>query len=316
MKPKKYVVVTGSNGLVGYNLSKVLLDRGYSVFGTFFKSNKNTIILNDHKLFSCNKVDLRCSKSVNNFLKDKKVDCVFHTAARLPTSSTDEDKLFFEHNSRATEILLKACVKYGIQRFIMSSTISVYGGDVMLDYPLNERYLPIPVSAYAHSKLLAEEHCNQFSRKSSLNVCTLRYSGIYGITRESGVVYNFTRNALANNDLLIKKDKIKDIISVEDVVDANISAYLLLDEIGSTIFNIGSGDPISVSELAKHIIRRTNSDSKIMFESSKEVSSSRYYDISKARKILEFNPNSTKKAINKFIINFQQNKRNISEKNS
>jgi len=121
-------------------------------------------------------------------------------------------------------------------------------------------------SIYALSKKDQEEMCLLFGRTYGLPVVALRYFNIYG-TRQSlsnpytGVAAIFASRLMNGNPPLIFEDgrQLRDFVSVRDVVQANLLAMERSAADGMAL-NIGSGEPISISEVAAELSRTMDRD--------------------------------------------------------
>src|SRR5438067_4462079 len=121
-------------------------------------------------------------------------------------------------------------------------------------------------SIYALSKKDQEEMCLLFGRTYALPVVALRYFNIYG-TRQAlsnpytGVAAIFASRMMNSNPPLVFEDggQLRDFVSVQDVVNANLLAMESSQADGMAL-NIGSGDPISIREVAAELARAMDSD--------------------------------------------------------
>lgn len=123
----------------------------------------------------------------------------------------------------------------------------------------------------------------------------LRYFNVYGPGQSdayAGVITIFIKKALKNEDINIYGDgeQVRDFIFVDDVAEANILA-MKYDNKSFEVFNIGSGTPIKIKELAELIIKLTNSSSKIVYlpEREGDIVFSQV-DNSKTKKVLGWSP--------------------------
>lgn len=135
-------------------------------------------------------------------------------------------------------------------------TICPQCGDTLTPIPSDE-HKPLQCSSiYALSKKDQEEMCLLYGRTYGLPVVALRYFNIYG-TRQAlsnpytGVAAIFASRLLNGNRPLVFEDgrQMRDFVSVRDVVQANLLAMDCAEANGQAI-NIGSGTPVSISEVA------------------------------------------------------------------
>jgi len=299
LKTKK-VLVTGANGFIGSHLCEILLKKRYIVIGLVYGDKKNIEHLKKNKNFQMVRGNITNFLQIFRILKREKPQAVFHTAALLPSNKKNENPLlFFEVNTKGTLHLLEACHRSNVKDIVFSSSMSIYGRDIQ-HLPVDERHPANPADFYGLSKLQAEEIGKLYAQKYNLNIIILRYAGVYGPKREEGVVATFVKNAFKNKTLEILSDTSWDIIHVEDVVRANIKALEKVGKLKSEIINIGSGKETHIKNLAKKIIKITGSKSKIKIK--KTLPRFRFFfDIRKAKKLLDFKPLSLQKRLSQYI---------------
>jgi dTDP-L-rhamnose 4-epimerase len=153
-------------------------------------------------------------------------------------------------------------------------------------------------SIYALSKKNQEEMCLLFGRTYGLPVVALRYFNIYG-TRQAlsnpytGVAANFASRIMNGNPPLIFEDgrQLRDFVSVEDVVQANLLAMECPQADGMAL-NIGSGVPISIREVAAELARAMDSEIAAELTQKYRAGDVRhcFADIAAARKLLGYRP--------------------------
>jgi UDP-glucose 4-epimerase len=292
---KKIILITGHKGFIGKYLFSELKNKGYDVFG-----------------LSEEECDISNRESVDNFFRDKKIDIVFHTAAFVPNSQDlkENDKLF-SVNVLGTFNLLQASLKNNVKRFVYSSSASVYSRKSNKN-PVKEQNA-LPENIYGLTKLLGENLCEFFRDKYDLNTASLRCSSVYGFSqRPNSVLPIFINNAVLNKEIKIlgKGKRTQDFIYVKDVVRANIKAGFSKSE---GIFNIGSGKETSLADLAAMIILVFDKDKDLIKkEDLKQIDNSRFFmDISRAKKILKFDPSYSLKSGLEDYKKFYEGRNNI-----
>jgi nucleoside-diphosphate-sugar epimerase len=229
----------------------------------------------------------------------KDVDVVFHEAALASVTQSVKDPIRTNDiNVGGTLNLLKASFDLGVKRFIFASSAAIYGGTYS---PLKkEDAIPHPRSPYGVSKLAAENYARVFHETYGLETVCLRYFNVYGPRQKfdiqcayGGALTIFTNRLLRNMSPIINGDgkQTRDFIYIQDVVEANMLA-LRSDKAAGEVFNIGTGENISlnrVTELLKDLLKR--SDVKNVYAPSRSTDIRHgYADISKATKILNYNP--------------------------
>jgi nucleoside-diphosphate-sugar epimerase len=198
--------------------------------------------------------------------------------------------------------MLKACVDYGIKRFVYSSSSSVYG-DVETT-PTPESHKLNPMSPYALQKLIGEQYCKLYSELHGLETACLRYFNVYGDNMSLEGAYKlvipiFVGQRMNGEPMTIRGDgeQRRDFTYVGDVVDANIKCMDYPLELNGDVFNIGNGDNRSVNDIANMIDGdRINVDPVI---EPKETLA----DNSKAKRVLEWKPTMK---IEDWVINYKE----------
>ena len=153
-------LVTGGAGFIGSNLVDRLVDDGHEV-----------IVIDDRstgKLENINEKARWCNQDISHmtdFSMFEGVDVVFHLAALARVQPSIEDPVkYHDVNVTGTVNMLDACRRYGVKRFVFSSSSSVYGDVEEKDLPTSELSKINPISPYALHKLIGEQYCKLFSK--------------------------------------------------------------------------------------------------------------------------------------------------------
>jgi UDP-glucose 4-epimerase len=161
-----------------------------------------------------------------------------------------------------------------------------------LYFPVDEKHPKLPCTDYGLSKWMGEEYCRQYYSAYGISSTILRYSYVYGPGLPPyRVISRFIRNALENQPLLLNdggKD-ITDYIFVRDVVLANILAVTHVKS-HCNDFNIGSGTPTSIEELARTIIRVIGKGTKEKVSGGIRPVKKFVFNIAKAQKLMNYQP--------------------------
>ncbi len=217
------------------------------------------------------------------------VDYVFHCAARAGIRGSINDPLLVhEVNASGTLMVLEGSLRAGVKKVIQCSSSSVYGNTRRL--PVREDDPTHPISPYGVSKLCAENYCEVYRDIHGLDTTMLRYFTVYGPRmRPDLAIAIFTGKALAGMDINIFGDgnKSRDFTYIDDIVDATAGAMSR----GSGIYNIGSGNAITINDLARMIVEFTGSRSRIKHHDKAPGDIEHTLaDISRAKKDLEYSP--------------------------
>ena len=234
--------------------------------------------------------DVRNPEVVNRAVAG--IDVVFHEAALVSVEESIERPVE-SHSINVTGTLnvLEAARDHDA-RVVVASSAAIYGDPETV--PVAESAPLDPQSPYGVDKLAADKYTRLYNDLYGLETVALRYFNVYGPGQSgdyAGVIDVFTERARSGDPLPIHGDgeQTRDFVHVADVVEANRRAATT-DAVGQA-FNVGTGESVSVQEVATLIRRFTDSESPIVHESPREgdVEHSRA-DLTRAREILEYEP--------------------------
>ena len=288
------IFVTGGAGFIGSFLTEHLLQNGHNV--TVYDSLVNSSEDNAKRLqklnanFICGDIsDLdNLSKSISGH------DVCIHLAAQIDVLESIKNPLNNNTiNISGTRNVLDSCVKNNVS-VIAASTAALYEES---KEPLSETSSIKPKSPYGESKLAMEQILYDYSKIHHINSLSLRIFNVFGKGQNikyAGVITKFLENIRNDKNLTIFGDgnATRDFVSVNDVVDAIVLAIKRIEGKRGEIINVGSGNSIKISELAKMMISISGKDSsRIEYkpENNDEIINSKS-NISLARKMLEFSP--------------------------
>ena len=290
-KKKQKIFITGAGGFLGSHLCEAFLEQGFEVCGTVLHGWERVAHLSGHARFKTVSLDLTDAEATARAVAECGPDGVVHAAAFNPQSPVESPFPFLEGNVRATVSALNATQKAGVKKFVYISSMSVYGKG-QLTLPVSEEHPVRPGDFYSATKHMGEEWCKLYRELFGIHTTVLRCAGIYGPRRDYGAVSNFILNARAGGHLELERNIGWDLVYVKDVATAVVQSFEARDRPSGNMFNIGSGVETNVEELARLVIRETDSNSTVRFgaEYTSKPPSHFYFDISKARRLLGFNP--------------------------
>ncbi len=301
------ILVTGGAGFIGSHIADELIAGKHSVRIADDLSTGN--LLNIEGLE--NKIEFfQGDISKKEFVEKamEGVDCVFHEAAL--TSVAESFKFpakTWDINIKGTKLLLNTAEKLKVKRFIFASSAAVYGNSPKL--PKKEEMSGAPTSPYGNSKSMAEIATIDSFRKFKLKSVALRYFNVYGprqspTSEYSGVITKFLSKMMRGERPTIYGDgkQTRDFIYVDDVVQANILAMDKKEAVGE-VFNVGTGTQTTLNELVDTINEILGTSIEPVYEPARQGDIRfSYADISKAKKMLGFEPKySLKEGLKKTI---------------
>lgn len=286
------ILVTGGAGFIGSHIVDALTQEGYKVVVVDNLSTGKVENLNPNVLFYQQSIE--DEEMMERIFMLHRFDFVYHLAAQASVSiSVKEPARDAKVNILGSLVLLEKSVKYGVKKFIFSSTGgAIYGENVPV--PTNETTVPCPISPYGIAKRSVEMYLEFYKKEKNLNYVCLRYGNVYGPRQdpngEAGVVAIFSSRMLKNDEVLIFGDGeyVRDYVYVKDVVRANL---LALKENVTGIYNIGTSIGTSVNELFKLLSRITNYQKQPIYAPPRKGDIRRsILDSSKARSELGWSP--------------------------
>lgn len=262
-------VVTGGAGFIGNNIVKNLVKSGHfvHVIDNLHGGKKENLagVLDEIEFHQSSILDYG---DLTNILKN--CDGVFHQASLVDVQeSFKKPKEYHKVNVEGTKSIFEIAKKYGL-RVVFASSSSVYGNTEKI--PIKETFLRNPISPYGKTKLdiemLAEDYSN-----NDVEIIGLRYFNVCGKGQSSsyaGVITKFMEQLSKNKSPIIYGDgtQVRDFIYVEDVAQANVTAFQ--SKVKNGFFNIGTGVATSIKDLAHEMIKLYDLSLEPIFVNAKE----------------------------------------------
>jgi len=268
------ILVTGGAGFIASNLVDRYIADGHDVtvidnLATGKKDNLNA----DAKFYEMDVQDpsLRDVFSKGNF------DVVNHHAAQIDVRVSVADPIKDARTNILGFLNLMENVKhFGVGRVIVISSGGVIYGETPGD-AATELFLKRPFSPYGVTKYASEQYLFYYNKVHGIQGVTLRYSNVFGPRQdpfgEAGVVAIFSKNLRLGEPLTIYGDgeQERDYVFVQDVVDANMAATVSeikenIETIDDLAYNVGTGVPSSVNQLAELMMEVTDSRIEPVYE--------------------------------------------------
>lgn len=285
-------LITGGAGFIGAALANRLAGQGHSVRVLDDLSAGDPLRLDDKILFT--RGDVRDIPRLWTLLQ--KVDCVYHLAARVSVpASVLYPREYEEVNVGGTVSVMEAMRDAGVKRVVFTSSGTIYGEQPR--QPVKESDPPRPLSPYAVSKLAAEHYVATIGALWGIETVALRIFNAYGPGQHlpashAPVIPQFMHQALGRGSLVIFGDgsQTRDFVYIDDVVNALVSAATA-EGIDRQVINVGSGQEVSINDLARKIIRVAGRQSEPLHSPADTGGVSRLVaDLSLARAKLGFQP--------------------------
>lgn len=269
------ILVTGGAGFIGSHTCVALLEAGHQVIVLDNLYNSNVETIKNIQKITAKKIvfypiNVTDSAAVDGVFLQHDIDGVIHFAAYKAVGESVEKPLeYYYNNLVGVMVLAKCCKKYGVDKFVFSSSATVYGNN---EVPFVETMpLKLATNPYGETKVMSEKILGDLAAaQPSFQLTILRYFNPVG-AHESGLIGE-APNGIPNNLMPyitkvakgeLKKLRIfgadystvdgtgvRDYIHVMDLAEGHVAALEGLTP-GKHIYNLGTGCGTSVFELVK-----------------------------------------------------------------
>lgn len=315
-------LITGGAGFIGSSLIEELLKQGNKViaidnfcdfYDTKIKEN-NIKELVKNKNFKIYRKDIRDRQALKEIFDENDIDIVMHLAAMAGVRPSIENPVLYQEvNCMGTQNILEEMKEHNVKKLVMASSSSVYGNckevpfreDMIVDYA---------ISPYAATKKANEVMTHVYHKLFDMNVIMLRFFTVYGPKQRPDLAINkFTRLMLDGKKIPMFGDGTtsRDYTYIDDIVDGIIKScnYVLENKNVYEILNLGNSSPVSLKEMIETIGQALEIKPDIEQLPMQPGDVERTYaDISKAKKLIGYEPKTTfKDGIKKFTDWYKEN---------
>lgn len=297
------VLVTGAAGFIGSHTAERLKKLGYEVIGIdnfspyydlgLKKLNAKALSEKNIEVYN---LDLRTDNLAEKLPND--LEYIFHFAAQPGISSACTFEDYFSNNILATQRLLEFAEKLQKRPFFVNiATSSIYG----LEATFPESVPPKPASWYGVTKLAAEQLVLAKTREKKLQGTSFRLFSVYGPRERPDKLYTRLIDCGLNNKVFPlfegSEKHLRSFTYVQDIVDGIVSVFGKEKICNGEIFNLGTETEsttaqgiATVEEILKTKISTERKPPRAGDQSRTKA------NIDKARKLLNYNPQTTLKA--------------------
>ena len=281
------ILVTGAAGFIGSNFMYYELDNHpedeYVALDllTYAGNLKNLDGIKDRPNYKFVRMDIRDRENIYQLFEEEKFDLVVNFAAESHVDRSIKDpEVFLRTNIIGTEVLMDACLKYGVERYHQVSTDEVYG-DLPLDRPdlFFTEETPLHTSSpYSSSKASADLLVNAYHRTYGLKTTISRCSNNYGPYQfPEKMIPLMINNARHDKSLPVYGDglNVRDWLHVYDHC-SGIDLVMRKGAIGE-VYNIGGHNERHNIEVVKTILKTLDKpESLITYVSDRKGHDLRY----------------------------------------
>lgn len=316
------ILITGGCGFIGGHLAEAFVVNGHDVTVLDSLDDFYALDIKQYNISAARKAaaehdgtytlvegDIRDQSVVNDTTVG--TDVVFHQAAQAGVRhSVEEPQAVNAVNVTGTLNCLQAAKTADVDRFVLASSSSVYGKPQYLPY--DEAHPTLPISPYGASKVAAEHYTRVFNEVHDLSTVILRYFTVYGPRmRPNMAISNFVSRCINDESPVVYGDgsQTRDFTYVDDVVSAN-RTLITSEAADGEVLNIGSGDNISIHELASLVRDHLAPDLALEFAERYDADAEHTHaDVQKAQEHLGYEPTTNiRDGVEKFISWYRDNR--------
>lgn len=285
MNPDSKIYIAGHKGMVGSAIWRTLERKGY------------TQLLGK----SSSELDLRNQQAVRDFISQEKPDVIIDAAARVGgiLANNDYPYQFLMENMQIQNNLIDSALQEGIEKFIFLGSSCIY--PKLAPQPLKEEYLLTgelePTNEwYAIAKITGVKACQAIRKQFGKDYVSLMPTNLYGTQdnfdlNTSHVLPAMMRKfheAKENNHAPVtlwgSGTPMREFLFVDDMAEAVV--FALENKLPYYLYNVGTGEDLTIKELAETIQKITGHQGEIVWDSSKPDGTPRkLMDISKMHEL-------------------------------
>ena len=262
-KSQKIVLVTGVAGFLGQYISRRFFDLGWHVVGIDMAVNRKAPL---SWVSAYHQVKLP-GPVLSEILKSTKFDVCIHCAGSSSIGASIEEPVddFYSSTVVTFELLNSLRLFNPGCRFVFLSSAAVYGNPESL--PVRETYDTFPLSPYGFHKLQSESLCREFYSIYGLNTASARIFSAYGPGLRRQVIWDICQKALTQDTVLLQGtgEESRDFIHASDVANA-IACIATNADMKGDIYNVASGNEVTIHDLAKLILSNLSCHRPIKFD--------------------------------------------------
>lgn len=317
----KNILISGGAGFIGSHLVDRLLSEGdwrvtvVDDFNDFYSPDikrANIAPHLSHPNFRLFEADIRDFYTLEIALQKTDFDCIVHLAARAGVRpSLTEPRLYVETNINGTMNLLELARIQNVKQFVFGSSSSVYGVNEKVPFAEDD---PIfnPISPYAATKAAGELICHTYSHLYDMRIVCLRFFTVYGARQRPDLaIHKFAKLINEGKPIPVFGDGStrRDYTYIDDII-SGVRAAIVYDQSNYEVINLGESRTVELRELISLIEKELGKRAEVDRQPPQPGDVPQTFaDISKARRLLNYNPQTQIEAgIRKFIEWFKSNR--------
>ncbi|KWX26192.1 GDP-L-fucose synthase [Mycolicibacterium wolinskyi] len=262
------IYVAGHRGMVGSAIHRRLLDEGYS-----------NVVTRTHR-----DLPLDDPAAVERFFAAERPDFVVLAAAKVGgiVANSTQGADFIRENLKIQTNVIDAAYRYGARKLLFLGSSCIYPKhaeqpiveEALLTGPLEQTNLP-----YAVAKIAGKTMCDAYRAQYGFDAFTVMPSNVYGVGDNfhpehshvvAGMMARFHAAKLAGADKVVvwgTGSPLRELIDADDLADACV--FLLRSDFSGDMINVGSGEEISIRDLALLMKSIVSFDGDVEFDSAR-----------------------------------------------
>ena len=272
MDKNSKIFITGHSGLVGSTLLKRLTAEGYT-----------NIVTRTHS-----ELDLINQQQTEEFFKQEKPEYVFHTAARMGGLQTQIERPadFIYGNTMIAANVIHSSYKYGVKKLLYIGSSWAYPNNVpqpIKEESLMSAKLEKTNEAYGIAKITGVKLCEYYHRQYGVDFISCMPGNLYGIGDKFDPAHSHVIPALVkkfceadkNGEVVIWGDGSprREFLYIDDMAD--VCLFLMLNYDSPEPINVGTGEEVSIRQLAEKIAKISGFEGKMTYDTTKPNGSPR-----------------------------------------
>lgn len=296
------ILVSGSAGFMGSHLVDALIEKGHQIFGIDDLTGGFLRNVNPKSIFF--KQDLREKEKTARIIKKIKPQILFHLAADATEGRSQFTPIqCTQHNYLAYLNTLIPCIRTGLKRVVLTSSMSVYGSQRP---PFSEKLSRRPDDIYGIAKAAMERATEVLAKVHGFEYCIVRPHNVFGPRQNMAdpyrnVVAIFINRLLQNKPFYIYGDgEQKRAFTYIDDFTPYLFKTGFLKNCDGEIINIGPRQEYTINQLAKMVLEAFFEGQKIPKRFQPRYLPTRpmevknaYCTVAKAEKLLGYKPKIT-----------------------
>ncbi len=267
----KKVLVTGVGGFIGSHLVEFLLNKGFKVYGSYYKPTVNMNEINKRVILE--ECDMRDNKKVKESINKIKPDYIFHLAAQsYPAVSWKKPRYTMQSNVIGTINLFEAVKKLKC-RVLIAGSSGEYGFVEEERMPMRENYNLQPLHPYGVSKVAQDLLAYQYFKNFGIDCFTVRIFNTTGPRKVNDVCSDFASKIVKienENEKVLRVGNLEPRRAIIDVRDLVKALWLAMEkcEAGES-YNISGSEAYKIEDLLEMFLKL--SKVKIKVEEDKKL---------------------------------------------